>query len=57
MEAVRGAARGGAELRLNVWAFTAGARAFYGRHGFSVYQERLWLRLADPGAAERDDAT
>ncbi len=32
--------RGVAEVRLSVWAFNDGARRFYDRHGYAVYQER-----------------
>jgi len=43
--AVRGDAleAGADEVRLSIWAFNAGARAFYARCGFVTYQERLWL--------------
>ena len=43
--AVRDAAvaAGAGEVRLNVWAFNEGARAFYRRCGFAPVQERLWL--------------
>ena len=37
------AALGAGEVRLNVWAFNAGARAFYARCGFVEVQQRLWL--------------
>lgn len=37
------AAAGAGEVRLNVWAFNEGARAFYRRCGFAQVQERLWL--------------
>ncbi len=39
------AALGAAELRLNVWAFNEGARAFYHRCGFVQMQERLWFPI------------
>ena len=40
-------ALGAAEVRLNVWAFNEGARAFYRRCGFVGMQERLWLRTSE----------
>ena len=45
VETVRRAARdaGATEVRLSVWAFNTGARAFYARCGFSTFQERLHL--------------
>lgn len=47
VEAVRraAAAHGAAEVRLNVWAFNASARAFYRRCGFVTAHERMWLPL------------
>jgi diamine N-acetyltransferase len=44
--AVRAAALelGIALLTLDVWSFNEGARAFFRRHGFSPYIERLWCR-------------
>lgn len=51
--AVRDAAtaHGATEVRLNVWSFNEGARAFYRRCGFVLMQERLWLPtpLGDSG--------
>jgi ribosomal protein S18 acetylase RimI-like enzyme len=46
MDAVRAAGRelGITLLALDVWTFNEGARAFFGRHGFKVYNERLWSR-------------
>lgn len=43
LAAVREAARarGVAEVRLEVWAFNSGARAFWERHGFAPYQLRM----------------
>lgn len=46
------AALGAAELRLNVWAFNEGARAFYRRCGFVTVQERLWLPTGAGGGAD-----
>jgi GNAT superfamily N-acetyltransferase len=31
-------------LALDVWSFNARARAFFHRHGFAPYNERLWNR-------------
>jgi ribosomal protein S18 acetylase RimI-like enzyme len=31
-------------LSLDVWSFNEGARAFFRRHGFMPYSERLWNR-------------
>jgi ribosomal protein S18 acetylase RimI-like enzyme len=31
-------------LTLDVWSFNEGARAFFRRHGFDPYMERLWWR-------------
>jgi ribosomal protein S18 acetylase RimI-like enzyme len=31
-------------IALDVWSFNADARAFFKRHGFAVYNERLWKR-------------
>jgi ribosomal protein S18 acetylase RimI-like enzyme len=44
--AVRAAALelGIALLTLDVWSFNEGARAFFRRHGFCSYIERLWCR-------------
>lgn len=39
-----GKARGVDLLALDVWAFNDGARAFFRRHGFATYNERLWRR-------------
>jgi diamine N-acetyltransferase len=46
MDAVRSAAseRGIAVLALDVWTFNEDARAFFRRHGFTPYNERLWNR-------------
>jgi len=33
---------GGAGIALDVWLFNKEARAFFGRHGFAAYNERLW---------------
>jgi ribosomal protein S18 acetylase RimI-like enzyme len=46
MDAVRSAAseRGIALVALDVWAFNEEARAFFRRHGFTPYNERLWNR-------------
>jgi ribosomal protein S18 acetylase RimI-like enzyme len=54
--AVRRAAErcGAREVRLNVWAFNAEARAFYARCGFAVVQERRWLPITP--ATENDRA-
>jgi GNAT superfamily N-acetyltransferase len=46
------AALGAAELRLNVWAFNEGARAFYRRCGFVQVQERLWLAMGAGGGTD-----
>ncbi|AHG88155.1 GCN5-related N-acetyltransferase [Gemmatirosa kalamazoonensis] len=45
VDAVRtaAAAAGATEVRLNVWSFNEGARAFYARCGFVETQARLWL--------------
>ena len=43
------AALGAAEVRVNVWAFNEGARAFYRRCGFVAVQERLWLPTGTGG--------
>lgn len=44
--AVRAAATGGgiALIALDVWTFNDEARAFFRRHGFAAYNERLWNR-------------
>jgi ribosomal protein S18 acetylase RimI-like enzyme len=46
LEAVRAAAREAAidEVALDVWTFNEAARAFFRRHGFVAYNERLWSR-------------
>jgi len=44
------AALGAPEVRLNVWAFNEGARAFYRRCGFAQVQERLWLPTSGTAA-------
>ena len=46
LEAVRasGLDLGIALLTLDVWSFNDGARAFFQRHGFDRYIERLWRR-------------
>jgi len=46
LEAVRasGLDLGIALLALDVWSFNDGARAFFHRHGFDRYVERLWRR-------------
>jgi ribosomal protein S18 acetylase RimI-like enzyme len=46
LAAVRAAAneRGIALITLDVWTFNAEARAFFCRHGFASYSERLWNR-------------
>ncbi len=43
--AVRQAAndRGIRQVALDVWSFNERARAFFHRHGFEAYNERLWL--------------
>jgi len=40
-------------LALDVWSFNEGASAFFRRHGFDPYNERLWSRSASyrPAAA------
>jgi GNAT superfamily N-acetyltransferase len=49
-EALIGAWRAAAEelgitlLALDVWSFNEDARRFFGRHGFTAYNERLWNR-------------
>ena len=48
------AALGAPEVRLNVWAFNAGARAFYARCGFVAVQERLWLPTRADGGGRGD---
>jgi ribosomal protein S18 acetylase RimI-like enzyme len=46
LENVRAAGRdvGIALLALDVWSFNEEARAFFRRHGFAPYNERLWNR-------------
>jgi GNAT superfamily N-acetyltransferase len=46
IEAVRSAAdeRGVRLLALDVWSFDEEARAFFARHNFTSYNERLWRR-------------
>jgi ribosomal protein S18 acetylase RimI-like enzyme len=46
LESVRAAAReaGIDEVALDVWTFNEAARAFFRRHGFVAYIERLWSR-------------
>lgn len=46
LAAVRAAANeaGLTLIALDVWTFNAEARAFFARHGFSAYNERLWNR-------------
>jgi len=46
LEAVRAAGRdmGITLLALDVWSFNEEARAFFRRHGFAPYNERLWNR-------------
>jgi diamine N-acetyltransferase len=39
------ARRGVAEVRLTVWSFNAEAIRFYARHGFTVAQENMSLRI------------
>jgi ribosomal protein S18 acetylase RimI-like enzyme len=40
-------------LALDVWSFNEGARAFFRRHGFDQYNERLWSRsTCEPGQGE-----
>jgi ribosomal-protein-alanine N-acetyltransferase len=50
LDAVRAAGQSvGIELvALDVWTFNDTARAFFQRHGFSPYNERLWNRPEDP---------
>jgi diamine N-acetyltransferase len=46
IDAVRAAATGSgiALIALDVWTFNNEARAFFRRHGFAAYNERLWNR-------------
>jgi ribosomal protein S18 acetylase RimI-like enzyme len=46
LDAVRSAGEevGIALLTLDVWSFNESARAFFHRHGFKPYNERLWNR-------------
>src|SRR5262249_36519002 len=50
LDAVRAAGKSvGIDLvALDVWAFNDAARAFFQRHGFSTYNERLWNRPEGP---------
>jgi GNAT superfamily N-acetyltransferase len=36
-------------LGLDVWSFNAAARAFFRRHGFAPYNERMWGSVSEPG--------
>jgi ribosomal-protein-alanine N-acetyltransferase len=51
LDAVRAAGQSvGIELvALDVWSFNDAARAFFQRHGFAAYNERLWNRREAPG--------
>jgi ribosomal protein S18 acetylase RimI-like enzyme len=44
LQAVRSeaAARGIHRLELDVWSFNDGAKRFFGRHGFEIFNERFW---------------
>lgn len=44
LEAIRAAAAddGITRLELDVWSFNEGAHRFFARHGFVVYNERMW---------------
>ena len=44
LDAVRGAAQENniKQIALDVWTFNEDARAFFRRHGFTPYNERLW---------------
>jgi ribosomal protein S18 acetylase RimI-like enzyme len=46
LAAIRRAAadRGIRQLALDVWSFNERAQAFFRRHGFETYNQRLWLR-------------
>ena len=46
LAAVRAAANeaGITLFTLDVWTFNTEARAFFARHGFTAYNERLWSR-------------
>jgi len=46
LSAVRQAAddRGISQVALDVWTFNQRAEAFFRRHGFEAYNQRLWLR-------------
>ena len=41
------ASRNIASLALDVWSFNADAKAFFQRHGFAPYNERLWSSVSE----------
>jgi diamine N-acetyltransferase len=49
-----GAEAGVTMVALDVWLFNDEARAFFRRHGFAVYNERMWSRLSAGPAGPED---
>ena len=41
------ASRNVALLALDVWSFNADAKAFFQRHGFAPYNERMWSQISE----------
>jgi GNAT superfamily N-acetyltransferase len=32
-------------MQLDFWSFNSGARAFYNKHGFTTFNERMWMEI------------